>query len=281
MSVVKTYILAPNFTYHPETSICLGDIIQYADEPTKPLNRVPRSELKPIERHNDYENELENTDGSSLKGGIWATFLEKASAKIGGGTTDQLLAKYTIKRLETVYFKEQPTDEEAEERVLDKKVKAAINAGLLRKNPVFMITGLKVARGFKQTTTASSNRETEAAAEAPVTENAGAGTDIKYSRDKTANHKHRTGQDIIFAYQLHIITHKGWLRWFQTDVSIDVYKSSLSASFLNQDKKEADPVEVGATNEMALRKADENIKVEAIPGKDGDEDCVYIVFEKE
>lgn len=281
MSVAKTYILAPNFTYHPETSICLGDIIQYADEPIKPLNRVPKSGLKPIERHNDYDNELGNTDGSSLKGSIWATFLEKASVKIGGGTSDQLLAKYTIKRLETIYFKEQPTDEEAEARVLDKKVKATINAGLLRKKPVFMITGLKVARGFKQITTASSTKEAEGAAEAPITERAGAGTDIKYAQDKTADHKHRTGQDIIFAYQLHIITHKGWLRWFQTDVSIDVYKSSLSASFLNQDKKDADPVEVGATNEMALRKADEKMKMEVIPAKDGDEECICIVFEKE
>jgi len=281
MSVAKTYILAPNFTYHPDTSIRLGDIIQYADEPTKPLNRVPKSELKPTETHNDYENELGNTDGSSLKGGIWATFLEKASAKIGGSTSDQLLAKYTIKRLQTIYFKEQPTDEEAEARILDKKVKAAINAGKLRKNPVFMITGLKIARGFKQTTTASSTREAEAGVEAPITESVGGGADVKYSQEKTTDHKHQTGQDIIFAYQLHIITHKGWLHWFQTDVSIDLYKTSLAASFLHQDKKEADPVEVGATNEMALRKAHEKIKMEAVPAEDGDEDCVCIVFGKE
>ncbi|KAI3325794.1 hypothetical protein HD806DRAFT_491245 [Xylariaceae sp. AK1471] len=278
MSVVKTYILAPNFTYHPDTSIRMGDIIQYADEPTKPLNRVPESELKPITRHNDYENDLGDTDGSSLRGSIWATFLEKASVKVGGGTSDQLLAKYTIKRLQTIYFTEQPTDEEAEARVLDKKVKAAINAGILRKKPVFMITGLKVARGFKQVTAAKSNKDAEVSATAPVTENAGLGTDAKYSREKTADHKHQTGQDIIFAYQVHIITHKGWLRWFQTDVSIDVYKSSMAASFLHQDKKEEDPVEVGATNEMALRKADEKINMEAVGAKDGNEDCVCIVY---
>ncbi|KAF2972306.1 hypothetical protein GQX73_g1325 [Xylaria multiplex] len=278
MSAVKTYILAPNFTYHPNTSIRMGDIIQYADDPTKPLNRVPEFELKPTTEHNDYKNELGDTDKSSLRGSIWATFLEKVSAKVGGSTIDQLLAKYTIERLQTIYFTEQPTDEEAEARVLDKKVKAAINAGILCKKPVFMITGLKVARGFKQVTAAKSSKDAEGHVAAPIMENGGLGIDINYSQEKRADHKHETEQDIIFAYQVHIITYKGW---FRENISIDVYKAPMAAGFLHQDKKEEELVEVGAANEMLLRKADEKIKMAAVSAKDGNEDCVCIVFSQE
>lgn len=89
MSSVKTYILAPNFSYHPKTSICMGSVVQYPDDPTKPLSSVPESGLAgQTESHFDYDNELSNQNSSSLHGSIWANFLEKASVKIGGGKSD-------------------------------------------------------------------------------------------------------------------------------------------------------------------------------------------------
>lgn len=206
--MVPTYVLALNFTYHPNTSICMGDIIEYPDDPTKPLSSVPGPELKQMTRHFDYDHELSNQSNLSLRGSIWANFLEKASVKIGGGTSDELLIKYTIRRLETIYFTKQPTDEEAAQRVQDKKVRAAINSGLLRKKPVFMITGLKIARGFQLSGNVSSAINANAKFEAPVTPDTGIGANADYSRENKAEGKHRTGHDIIFAYQLHIITHK-------------------------------------------------------------------------
>ncbi|KAH7142810.1 hypothetical protein B0J13DRAFT_556050 [Dactylonectria estremocensis] len=276
--MAPTYVLAPNFTYHPNTSICMGDIVEYPDDPTKPLSSVPESEFKPITRHFDYDNELSNRDIKSLRGSIWANFLEKASAKIGDGTSDELLNKYTIRRLETLYFTKQPTDEEAAERVKEKKVKAAVNAGLLKKKSVFMITGLKVARGFQLSSSVSSTTNAEAKLETSVTSGAGMGTDADYSREKKAEQKHQTGQDIIFAYQLHIITHKGWA---QKDVDITVHKAR--AALLNDDKKEGgqDSVDVEAATESALRDFDKELKVEAISAKDGKEDCVCVVFSED
>jgi hypothetical protein len=275
MAAVKTYILAPNFSYHPNTSICMGDIVEYPDDPTKPLSSVPESELKPTESHFDYDNELSNQSGKSLRGSIWANFLETATAKVGGSTADELLTKHTVRRLETIYFVKQPTDEEAAERVKEKKVKAAANAGLLRKKPVFMITGLKIARGFKLSATLSSDRDVNAGFEALITSDVGIGADVDLSRHKKEEQKHRTEQDIIFAYQLHIITHKGWR---QNDVDISVYKAS--AAFLTNDKKdgEQESVEVEGATEAALRDFDRELEVQAISAKDGDKDCVCLVF---
>jgi hypothetical protein len=277
--MAPTYVLAPNFTYHPDTSICMGDIVEYPDDPTKPLSSVLESGLKQITRHFDYDNELSNQNILSLRGSIWANFLEKASAKIGGGTSDEVLTKYTIRRLETIYFTKQPTDEEAAERVKEKKVKAAVNAVLLKKKPVFMITGLKVARGFQLARSVSSTTNADATLEARVTSEMGMGADADYSRQKKAEQKHRTGQDIIFAYQLHIITHKRkGLTLAQKDVDIAVYRAP--GAFLNKDERggEEDLVDMEVATESALRDFDEELKVEAISAKDGKEDCVCVVF---
>ncbi|KAH6888446.1 hypothetical protein B0T10DRAFT_54897 [Thelonectria olida] len=273
-----TYVLAPNFTYHPNTSICMGDIVEYPDDPTKPLSSAPPSVLELTTSHFDYENELENQSTLSLSGSIWSNFLEKASAKIGGGTGDELLTKYTIRRLETIYFTKQPTDDEALERVKEKKVMDAVKRGILGKKPVFMITGLKVARGFQLSSSVSSTTKAEAKLEAPITSEVGVRADANYSRETKAAQKHRTGQDIVFAYQLHIITHKGWL---QPGVDITVYRPP--AALLNNDKKEEgqDSASVEVATESALRDFDQEQPVEAISAKDGEEDCVCLFFSED
>lgn len=279
MASVKTYILAPNFQYHPNTSICIGNIIQCPEDPIKPLSKFPGPNLAgQIESHFDYDNELSDQNSVSLRGSIWATFLEKANAKLGGGSSDALLSKYTIRRLETVYFKEQPTDEEAAERVKDKKVKTAIDSGLVGKNPVFMITGLKIARGFKLRSTFGSKSNGGGKMETAITDDVGIGADGEYSHEKKAEQKLRTEQDIIFAYQLHIIAYKGWLPWSQK-VDISVYRSP--AAFLNEDSKEEEgdnPFQVGVANAFALQHFDEEEPMEVINATDGDEPCVCIVF---
>ncbi|KAL1840959.1 hypothetical protein VTJ49DRAFT_7565 [Mycothermus thermophilus] len=46
MSKVKTFLLAPNFTYHPGM-FRLGDIIQDPTDPTLPLSRAPSADRLP------------------------------------------------------------------------------------------------------------------------------------------------------------------------------------------------------------------------------------------
>ena len=277
--MAPTYVLAPNLTYHPNTSICMGDIIEYPDDPTKPLSSVADSESKEITSHFDYDNELSGQTVLSLRGSIWANFLQKASSKIGGGTSDELLARYTIRRLETIYFTKQPTDEEAADRVEDRKVKAAVNAGLLAKKPVFMITGLKVARGFQLSRSVISSADASAELKAHIMPHAEAGVDADYSRQMKAEQKYRTPQDIIFAYQLHIITHKR--RGFslaQTNVDISVY--GAPAAFLSEGGKggEEEVVGIEAATESAIREFDKELEMEVGNGKDCEQECICISF---
>ncbi|RSL74843.1 hypothetical protein CEP51_011411 [Fusarium floridanum] len=278
MATVKTYILAPNFTYHIGTSICMGDIIQDPNDPTKPLSSPPDSSTSDTESHLDYDATLSKQKTRSLNGSIWAKFLETMDASIGGGVSDDVLDKYTMDRLETIYFKKQPTDEEATERIKDKKVKAAVNSGLLGKSPVYMITGLKVARGFRLESGKTSKREGNATFRVPVTSEVAIGTDVSLSSTGDTQQSYSSGQDIIFAYQLHVIAHRGWRR---RDVDIRVHKPK--AAFLNEDKEvvEEEPAETSHAREEDIRAFDEEMPVDVLTATDGDEPCVCIVFKEE
>ncbi|KAL7797030.1 hypothetical protein V8C43DRAFT_277976 [Trichoderma afarasin] len=275
--MAPTYILAPNFTYHPNTSICMGDIVEYPDDPTKPLSSVPEPELKHTTRHFDYDNEFGNQSILSLRGSIWAKFIEKANAKIGSGTSDELLTKYTIRRLETVYFTKQPTDEEAAKRIKEKRVKAAVNAGLLMKKPVFMITGLKIARGFQSSTNINSTVNADVKVEAPVPPDAGMGSGVGYSREERAMENHRTGQDIIFAYQLHIITHRRKGLKLQKDVDIRLFKTPAAFLATDEEGGEEDSVAVAVATASILRDFDKEIELEVIGVDDSGEESVCLV----
>lgn len=94
MATVKTYILAPNFTYHPDTSICMGDIIQDPSDPTKPLSIPPDPSALAAESHIDYDAKFSEQKSHSLKGSIWATFLQTVSARSGGGVSGDVLDQY-------------------------------------------------------------------------------------------------------------------------------------------------------------------------------------------
>ncbi|KAF4448159.1 hypothetical protein F53441_8394 [Fusarium austroafricanum] len=262
---------SPNFTYHVNTSICMGDIIQDPSDPTKPLSSQPESMCLETESHIDYDNTLSKTTSSSLHGSIWAKFLETVNANVGGGVSNELINKYTMDRLETIYYKKQPTDEEAAERVKHPKVKAATKSGYIGKSPVYMITGLKVARGFRVESGKTSTKEGNAGLQAPVTSEVDLGAEVSISRTDDTEESYRSGQDIIFAYQLHVISHKGWR---QKETDIRVHKSK--AAFLHEHKEgvEEEPMEIQHATEDDVREFDDEMPVEVLVASDGEEPCV-------
>lgn len=278
MAATKTYILSPNFTFHPNTSICMGDIIQDPSDPTKPLSSL--SDLDPLdtESHLDYDAKLSKYKSHSLQGSIWASFLQTANAKVGGGVSGDVLDKYSMDRLETIYFKKQPTDEEAAERVKHGKVKTVMNAGIFGKSPVYMITGLKVARGFKLDSGGSSHKTANTSFEATASSDVSLGTKISAGGTDDVQQSYSSGQDIIFAYQLHIITYRGWRN---RTVDITTYKPQ--AAFLNEENRveQEGLVETNATTEEDIRAFDDEMPVEVLSVLDGDEPCACVVFNEE
>ena len=276
MASVKTYILAPNFTYHPDTSICMGDIIQNPCDPTKPLSS-PALPAPPTESHLDFDADLHKHKNRSLQGSVWAKFLKSASSTLSGEVSGDVLDRYAIDRLETVYFRKQPTDEEATERIKDDKVKAAVRSGIFGKVPVYMITGLKIARGFRLESGTVSESRAMTATSAAVSSDASVGADLSARGKDDVQVSYRSYQDIIFAYQLHIITHQGLLR---SRVDISLHKPK--AAFLSEGDGPAEEglAMVRGVTEDDMIAFDNRVGIEA-DIEDGDERCVCIVFKKD
>jgi hypothetical protein len=277
MAAIPTYVLSPNFTYHPNTSICMGDIVLDPIDPTKPLSSA--TNLPPIESHIDYDIQLNKQTSRSFEGTIWAKFLQVADAKLSGGLSSNILAKYTIDRLETVYFRKQPTDEEVAERASEPRVRAAMDSGIFGRRPVYMISGLKIARGFRLNSFDGQLAHAEIKGGGQVSADASIGGGGGYTGSDDVQQSYRTGSDIVFAYQLHIIGYKGW-RHKTVDVSI--YKPK--AAFLNEEDEkigEAMDIETGVADQEGLCAFDPEAVVEVLTCTEGGEPYTCIVFEDE
>jgi hypothetical protein len=300
MAAIKTYLLAPNFTYHPNTSICMGDIILDPADPTKPLSSLPldtnnnsNNPLYKTESHLDHDATLTRSTAAHLHGSVFAKFLQTAHARLGGAAGSDALDEYTIDRLETVYFRKQPTDAEGARRVReDAAVRAAVNSGggvFGGKRAVYMVTGLKIARGFRVVSgrTRGVRAGGEVGGRGMGMGVAGGGVEVGVEvgggREEDVQLALRAGQDIVFAYQLHAIAHKGWRRRV---VDVDVYKPK--AAFLSEEGEgsgrggagagEEESVEMMLADEEGVLAFDDEMPMDTSSAVDGDGMCVCIAF---
>jgi hypothetical protein len=100
-----------------------------------------------------------------------------------------------MESLETVYFKSDPTDKEAEELARRDEISAILRRWPQR--PVYMITGLKIAKRlrFSQATNTEGSRQLT--------------NQLDESADRNISDSFRLRNDVILAYQMHIIEKKG------------------------------------------------------------------------
>ncbi|KAK0646807.1 hypothetical protein B0T16DRAFT_511291 [Cercophora newfieldiana] len=231
--------------------------------------------------HLDLDTQLSTSTSTTLQGSIFAKFLEVAEARLGGGISRTLLDAYTIDRLETVYFTTHPTDEDAAQRVKEPKVSAVVNSGIFGKKDVYMITGLKVARGLKVETGRAKGWNANAGVGVPLAAAAGleVGLEVERAREKSVESAYSAAQDVVFAYQLHVVKHKGFRGKY---VNVGVYKPE--GAVLDDDEEGVagrDMVQVAVAGEDEVWGFDEEMPVTVIPAKDGEDDCVCIVFDEE
>ncbi|KAF2873106.1 hypothetical protein BDV95DRAFT_605672 [Massariosphaeria phaeospora] len=272
---LKTYLLAPNFTLEPDGPIRIGRVIIDPFRPTKPLH-IPTSEPA-IATHVDFDSSHSRNTSHSLHGSVFAQFLQVASANVGAGVSKDVLTQYTMDSLETQRIKEDPTDFDAAELVKHPPVQAAINSGVLGSAPVYMITGIKIAKGFGLSTQVVRTREVQSGGSGTVTGDIAVGADVGASRTKGAEDAFRSGSDIIFAYQLHAIAYK---KWWRKKLTVVVY--APSSAFLSDDAEavedEAAVGDVTPDHVLAIAEENEDDSVKAVDGLDGDSKCVCIAF---
>ncbi len=193
---------------------------------------------------------------------MWAKFLQFASAELAGETSRDVKVKYSMRGMETRYF--EPTDEEVTVRVKSSdKVRAAENAGLWGRKPIYMITGLKVAKGFWLETSTKATVAGDLGASATVAPGGevavGAQGGGERHDEESASFKAGKGVDVIFAYQVHVIAMKGWLKKSRR-IETEVLRSKQA--FLGEEEED----EVGSWEATVATK--EVFELEGLEGGD-------------
>lgn len=208
-AIVKTWIPAPNWDI-PATSpsVVLGSIIK---DPKNPETRINRKGPVPVPTDKVLHGEKRDwrTTSSEVRGGklgLWAQCLQIVG--LGGDVSfsrmKTSLEDYKFDHLETMYFLPDEIENYMDESVYGDYVQAYFEATGFRQ-PVFMITGIKIARGSVVETTAKKENGGEGkvgvdltALGAPVT----LGPEGTWKNDKERVVWWGGSTDYVFAYQL-------------------------------------------------------------------------------
>ncbi|RSL42017.1 hypothetical protein CEP53_012424 [Fusarium sp. AF-6] len=151
---------------------------------------------------------LETATTKSLT--LWGAFLEKIRL---GTTAQQERIKnglFTMESLETIYLSEDPSPEEIKARCNDPLVREYMRLDSLLCSPVYMVTGIKVAKGFKLEGEKSSSTSVEFEGGGEVSQEASVGINVATTKKERIADEFESDGDIVFAYQLMKITPKGW-----------------------------------------------------------------------
>ncbi|KAB8542148.1 hypothetical protein FH972_025611 [Carpinus fangiana] len=218
----KTYFLTPTRTHPPNRRIVLGSIIELAQWPEETLLNDKILPIPPSSgpyKHSARNYKSTVTKSGEFNPGIFADFLQQIlglGATLGIGFKRSDTEELTAKSLDTLTF--EPSQEYIDEAMKADRVAAKVKEKRIweRSGRVFMITGIKIARGAAVTT--KKNKSTSAQGEfslslaiitagmAPVPLTFGPKADIKNSNDQSVSFS--ASDDFVYAYRLSKITVK-------------------------------------------------------------------------
>ncbi|KAK2011877.1 hypothetical protein LZ32DRAFT_648275 [Colletotrichum eremochloae] len=230
---IKTYILAPNYKHGPDGPIQIGSIIADPFQPAKPLSKLAVTPAIKTTFHHGLEATY--TTGRNLSLSLWAHILDAAGVGVGASRSRDAVESLTVERLETRYLAEEPVDDDPEliRRLEEPRVQAAIKGGIFGRAPVYLISGVKIGRGLAVRSERGRGVGGSLTGTAPAAQAIGldVGASMERGKSRTISSSFSAGdQDIVIAYQLHIIKTR---KWSKDIVKADVYESD--AAFLHDD----------------------------------------------
>ncbi|KAK1142634.1 hypothetical protein N8T08_007438 [Aspergillus melleus] len=240
-----TYILAPNLQFKAETGpIALGNLIADPFRPHRALTSISPTALQQnyprIESVTDHEFSKFSTSSHDVSMSVWAHFVHAVSAKISRNHGSTQRTEYTMEALETNYMAEDPSPEEIRARVAVPRVQSFMKAGSIPgfRQPVYMVTGVKIANGLRALEEWGNNGASEvdigSDAPTPAGQVAG-GVSTARSSSAEASDRWRAADNIVFAYQLLKIEIKGW-----KGARLEYDELRHRAAFLNNDSEDDD-----------------------------------------
>ncbi|UKZ96463.1 uncharacterized protein TrAFT101_011252 [Trichoderma asperellum] len=246
-----SYLLAPNWTFRPNGSIALGNIIANPFRPQHVLFK-PAKALSATETATENNWRLATEKIRSANVSIWARFLDQLNVELGAKHRRVEKVNFIMKSLDTIYFRDDPSIETISELANKPRVRSILNVDSLFHGPVYMVTGLKIAKGFKLTHSDLSEQAFTAKAMATVAPEVSVGAKAEAEAKASVSDGFEAANDIIFAYQLLRIKPKGWGK--NTTLQTDDFRHK--AAFLSDsDEDDEGGVEV-ETDEMSAVEMD-------------------------
>jgi hypothetical protein len=218
MKKLKTYRLAPNTYYPPGGSLAIGRILSDPDDPSSCLNTSSPVAFADSEIQKSWKTDWKSEKSRIHSGviSIWARFLQviglDAEASVNWGT--QKRDAYEFGRLDIEFV--DPGREKIEEAMrAASQVDAYIKSSEFS-SPVYMITGVMIARGAAIAETRSNELGTHMRAGfdgTPAGAPAGGGPEVTLSSKSVDGVSYGGSSDFVFAYRLReIVYEKGFMQ---------------------------------------------------------------------
>jgi hypothetical protein len=207
MNQRKTYFIVPGNDYAPDELIQLGQIISDLKLPHRrlspPLQPLPKV-YSPWKK--DYGAEKNKTLSGSI--GVFAQALAIVDADVAGNISKEKLNSWEFERLDTEFI--EPDEAYVNSSVQVKVVKDFLNNKTLRGKAVYMVTGLKIARGPSATRKQVDEIGGEGKIGLDATATTGVpvqgGPKLSLSRKREDSEWFSSSSDFVFAYRLQKIS---------------------------------------------------------------------------
>ena len=233
MAIGKGFVLHTDFTTHPDQFPAIGTIIQ---DPERPVTGERLSTLAKEPETHTHSDKFQSTTSSSsgVRADAWVKFCDQFNVKAAIGVSHETAAAFKTQRLDTKRYKLYPNANDVTARVRETAVKTRMDEwGIHGSHPVFIVTGLKIARGFRHINLKVDKRHVEAGGGVTLAEQATAGAQAGASSGATdyqdVQARPRRENDIVYAYELATIAKKGWFSK-QVEVSLREPRGGFSSA---------------------------------------------------
>ncbi|SCV46961.1 uncharacterized protein FFB14_09499 [Fusarium fujikuroi] len=210
---MKSWFLAPDFTFTPDGPLRLGAVIPHPSRPTQTLasprtDAITLPEVQTlVETNHSHSNDVTRTAGVNL----FAKFVELASASIGYETSRRNALAYGTVDHEIRSLAAPFTREFLQSIIRTEAVQEHIHSAVFGKRTVYFVSGLRVATSsFTVTKEKGIGHNTSLSGSGPagpVPIEVGAG--ISGGKESSKTDSYETAPGIIFAYRLHAIRVRG------------------------------------------------------------------------
>ncbi|KAI4908603.1 uncharacterized protein J4E92_010796 [Alternaria infectoria] len=209
------FIRAPSLDYPPNGPIKIGNVITDMFRPQDPIAQLePLAEI--ITMASSNEGTRKRGDHGSARLDASAKLCAAFGSQAKGKRSTNMRTVYDFNNVETLMLERNPRVTEIIALCdAEPKVQYA-----LKRRPIYVITGLKVARGLRYSIIQSRESEVGLSTQGNVTKEDAVQAHLDSSAGTDGTESYTVFGDVILAYRLHVIKKAGWKRRGEADLKI-------------------------------------------------------------